>query len=148
MFYGRFEHNIDKKGRMTVPSNYREQTSGDLVCVTKGLDGNLMAYSKDKFDIIADSINSQSITDPLLRSMRREILGGSAELTYDTVGRILIPTHLRKFAGIEEKVVIIGVGDSFEIWAPERLDAEENANNDPKANAERWAMFNINTRGN
>jgi MraZ protein len=116
--------------------------------VTKGLDGNLMAYSKDKFDIIADSINSQSITDPLLRSMRREILGGSAELTYDTVGRILIPTHLRKFAGIEEKVVIIGVGDSFEIWAPERLDAEENANGDPKANAERWAMFNINTRGN
>ena len=101
MFYGRFEHNIDKKGRMTVPSNYREQTIGDLVCVTKGLDGYLMAYSKDKFDIIADSINSQSITDPLVRSMRREILGGSAELTYDTVGRILIPTHLRKFAGIE-----------------------------------------------
>ena len=115
MFYGRFEHNIDKKGRMTVPSNYREQTSGDLVCVTKGLDGNLMAYSKDKFDIIADSINSISITDPRLRSMRREILGGSAELTYDTVGRILIPTHLRKFAGIEEKVVIIGIGESIEI---------------------------------
>ena len=136
MFYGRFEHNIDKKGRMTVPSNYREQTIGDLVCVTKGLDGYLMAYSKDKFDIIADSINSQSITDPLVRS------------TYDTVGRILIPTHLRKFAGIEEKVVIIGVGDSFEIWAPERLDAEENVNGDPKANAERWAMFSINTRGN
>ena len=53
-----------------------------------------------------------------------------------------------KFAGIEEKVVIIGVGDSFEIWAPERLEAEENANSDPKANADRWAMFNINTRGN
>ena len=148
MFYGRFEHNIDKKGRMTVPSSYREQTVGDLVCVTKGLDGNLMAHSKDKFDVISNSISEMSITDPLLRALRRDILGGTYELPYDTAGRILIPTDLRNFAGIDEKVVIIGVGDSFEIWSFERLKAEEDLDNDPKAKAERYKMFNISTRGN
>jgi len=143
MFYGRYEHNIDKKGRMTVPSTFRDQTTDGIVCVTKGLDGNLMAYAKDTFDIIAESINSISITDPNLRSFRREILGSSAELTYDTAGRILIPLHLRKLAGIEDGVMIIGVGDSFEIWASDRLEAFTDANHDPEAQSQAWASLDI-----
>jgi len=148
MFYGRYEHNIDKKGRMTVPSSFRDQTTDGIVCVTKGLDGNLMAYDKETFDTIAKSINSISITDPNLRSFRREILGVSAELVYDTAGRILIPSHLRKLAGIEDDVVIIGVGDSFEIWSPVRLESAEAGNQDPVAQAQAWAAFDITTRGN
>lgn len=147
MFYGRYEHNIDAKGRMTVPSNFRDQTPEDVVYVTKGLDGNLMAYPKPAFDLIADSLNRNSMTDPNLRAFRREILGNTAELTYDTVGRVLIPAFLRKFARIDSDVVIIGVGDSFEIWSPSSLSEEESPEADPKANSDRWAAFNISTRG-
>ncbi|MEL7637652.1 MAG: division/cell wall cluster transcriptional repressor MraZ, partial [Anaerolineaceae bacterium] len=111
---------------MTVPSKYREE-SPDGVVVTKGLDGNLMVYAKETFDIFAESMNSISITDPNLRSFRREILGNSAELTYDSAGRILIPIHLRKLAGIEENVIIVGSGQYFEIWDLDRLEAYESS---------------------
>lgn len=148
MFYGRHEHNIDAKGRMTVPSVYREQTPGDVVFVTKGLDGNLMAYARAEFESVANSVSGKSFTDPDVRSFKREILGFTAELTYDTAGRILLPSFLRKFAGIENQVVIIGVGDSFEVWSPDRLAAREAGNDDPNANNDRWAAFDITTRGN
>ncbi len=132
---------------MTVPSKYRDETP-DGVVVTKGLDGNLMVYAKETFDIFAESMNSISVTDPNLRSFRREILGNSAELTYDSAGRILIPLHLRKLAGIEENVTIVGVGQYFEIWDSERLQAYE-AKSDPEAQANAWASLNITTtRGN
>lgn len=147
MFYGRYEHNIDAKGRMTVPSSYREQTPGDLVFITKGLDGNLMAYDKPTFNRIAKEVSNKSLTDPNVRSFKREILGYTAELTYDTAGRILIPSFLRKFAGIEDQVVIVGVGDSFEVWSPGRLAEKEEAFADPDANIDRWAAFDISSRG-
>jgi MraZ protein len=147
MFYGRSAYNIDKKGRMTVPSKYREETP-DGVVVTKGLDGNLMVYAKETFDIFAESMNNISVTDPNLRSFRREILGNSAELTYDSAGRILIPLHLRKLAGIEENVMIIGGGQYFEIWDQNRLQKYETMS-DPEAQAKAWASLNITTtRGN
>lgn len=134
---------------MTVPSTFRDETPDGVVCVTKGLDGNLMAYEKETFDFYAKSMNSISITDPNMRSFRREILGSTAELAYDTAGRILIPLHLRKLAGIEEDVMIIGVGNSFEIWDPNRLKAFEDANSDPEVQAKAWSSLNITpTRGN
>jgi MraZ protein len=148
MFYGRYEHNIDKKGRMTVPSTFRDQTPSGVVSVTKGFDGNLMAYPKETFDIIAESISDISITDPNLRSFARSIFGSTAELTYDSAGRILIPLTLRKLVGIEEEVVIIGAGHSFEIWAKDRLEAYEEANHDPEAQAQAWQSLNITLRGN
>ena len=132
---------------MTVPSKYRDETP-DGVVVTKGLDGNLMVYAKETFDIFAESMNNISVTDPNLRSFRREILGNSAELTYDSAGRILIPLHLRKLAGIEENVMIVGVGQYFEIWDQNRLQEYE-AMSDPEAQAKAWASLNITTtRGN
>ena len=93
-------------------------------------------------------MNSISVTDPNLRSFRREILGNSAELTYDSAGRILIPLHLRKLARIEENVMIIGSGEYFEIWDLDRHQERE-ANSDPESQAKAWASLNITTtRGN
>jgi len=148
MFYGRYEHNIDAKGRMTVPSNYRDQTPGNLVFITKGLDGNLMAYPKPTFEIIAQTVSSKSLTDPGVRSFKREILGYTAELAYDTAGRILIPAYLREFANIEDQVVIVGVGDSFEIWSPEELAKNEEDSADSEANQDYWSELDLSTRGN
>ena len=131
---------------MTVPSKYREETP-DGVVVTKGLDGNLTVYAKEDFDIFAEAMNGISVTDPNLRTFRREILGNSAELTYDSAGRILIPLHLRKLAGIEENVMIVGAGLYFEIWDAQRLQAYEDKS-DPKAQANAWESLNITvTRG-
>ncbi|HNX46137.1 MAG: division/cell wall cluster transcriptional repressor MraZ [Anaerolineaceae bacterium] len=147
MFYGRFEHNIDPKGRMTVPAAYRDQTPSG-VFVTLGLDGNLMAYAKEKYGLIADSLNAITITDPDSRALRRRILGNTADLTFDSAGRILIPAYLRKYAKIENEVTIVGVGDSFEIWSPELLQAKEGPLEEAGDDGDRWLAFDITTRGN
>lgn len=147
MFYGRFTHSIDKKGRITVPSSFREAAPEGVV-VTKGLDQNIMALTKEAFANMTHSINALSITDPNLRDFRREILGNSAILEYDTAGRILVPLHLRKLAGIEENVIFVGVGDNFELWSTDRLDAYEAAI-DPEEQAHAFASLNVTTqRGN
>jgi MraZ protein len=146
MFYGRFVHNIDAKGRLTVPASYRDETPGGIF-VTWGMDGNLMAFAKDKYSRIADSLNSLSITDPESRTLRRRILGNTAELTFDTAGRVLIPTYLRNYAHIDSDVVIVGMGDFFEIWDPDRLIDKDDSGSDLEADSSRFAAFNINTRG-
>ncbi len=148
MFYGRYEHNIDAKGRMTVPSIYRDNTPGNVVFVTIGFDGNLVAYSRSGFEVFAQAIIAKSFTDPRVRKFKRKFLGYSAELNYDTAGRILIPAYLREFANIEDQVVIVGVGDSFEIWSPEELAKIEEDSADSEANQDYWSELDLSTRGN
>ena len=133
---------------MTIPSGFRDE-SPDGIVVTKGLDGNLMAYAKEIFDSYAESMNSLSLTDPNMRSLRRELLSNSKELIYDAAGRVLIPPYLRKVAGIEDEVMILGVGNSLEIWDIDRLEAYEEAHSDPEAQAVAWATLDISIkRGN
>jgi DNA-binding transcriptional regulator/RsmH inhibitor MraZ len=69
-------------------------------------------------------------------------------LTYDTAGRILIPAFLRSTGQINDACLIIGIGDSFEIWAAELWSLEAQANSNPQKNSSRWAAINISARGN
>ena len=107
-----------------------------------------MAYAKEKYGLIADSLNAITITDPDSRALRRRILGNTADLTFDSAGRILIPAYLRKYAKIENEVTIVGVGDSFEIWSPELLQAKEGPLEEAGDDGDRWLAFDITTRGN
>lgn len=143
MFYGRYYHNIDKKGRMTVPATFRDETPSGIVFITKGFDGNLMGLTEEGFKAFAQNLSAVSITDPDGRSIAREIFGNTAELTYDSAGRILIPLNLRKLVGIEEEVVIVGAGSNFEIWSKDKLEEHEAKNNDPEAQAMAWRGINI-----
>lgn len=146
MFFGQFVHNIDAKGRLTIPSAFREQLSGG-VFVTNGFDANLIAYSKPYYEQIASTLSSLSITDAESRSLRRLMFANTAELNFDTAGRILIPTYLRDNAKIVSSVVLVGIGDSFEIWSAELWAAQAESINDSEANSNRWASIDISTRG-
>ncbi len=146
MFFGQYEHNLDAKGRMTIPANFREQTL-EGVFVTEGFDHNLSVYSKKDFEAIASNLSKTSITNSASRELRRKIFSNSAELAYDPAGRILIPARLREMAGIKSTVVIVGIGDSFELWAVEAWKAQELRLNDPNADENRWQAFDLTTRG-
>ncbi|MFZ3069982.1 MAG: division/cell wall cluster transcriptional repressor MraZ [Anaerolineaceae bacterium] len=146
MFFGQFEHNIDAKGRLTIPFTFREQTPGGIF-VTKGFDANLIAYSKQDYAQIANNLSSLSITDAESRSLRRMIFGNTAELGFDTAGRILIPAYLRDMAKITNAVVLVGIGDSFEIWSVNSWSEQDTKINDSETNSNRWAAFDISTRG-
>lgn len=115
-FMGEYNHSLDSKGRLIVPSKFRDLL-GDEFYVTKGLDPCLVAYTPEKWQEVLDSLEEQLPTNFRNgREMRRYLIGGSAEVEIDKQGRVLIPGNLRQFAHLDKNLVLVGAGDYFEIW--------------------------------
>lgn len=121
MFMGEYNHTIDAKGRLIVPSKFRE-TLGDTFVVTKGLDGCLFVYDNEEWGIFEEKLKSLPITNKEARQFVRFFLAGAAEVEVDKQGRILVPNVLREFAELNKDVVLIGVASRIEIWSKERFD--------------------------
>ena len=121
MFMGEYNHTIDAKGRLIVPSKFRE-TLGDTFVVTKGLDGCLFVYDNKEWGIFEEKLKSLPITNKEARQFVRFFLAGAAEVEVDKQGRILVPNVLREFAELNKDVVLIGVASRIEIWSKERFE--------------------------
>ncbi|MCM1124188.1 MAG: division/cell wall cluster transcriptional repressor MraZ [Eubacterium sp.] len=121
MFMGEYNHTIDAKGRLIVPSKFRESL-GDTFVVTKGLDGCLFVYDNAEWTAFEEKLKSLPITNKEARQFVRFFLAGAAEVEVDKQGRILVPNILREFAQINKDVVLIGVASRIEIWSKERFD--------------------------
>ena len=121
MFMGEYNHTIDAKGRLIIPSKFRESL-GDTFVVTKGLDGCLFVYENEEWNAFEEKLKSLPITNKEARQFVRFFLAGAAEVEVDKQGRILVPNILREFAQISKDVVLIGVASRIEIWSKERFD--------------------------
>ena len=121
MFMGEYNHTIDAKGRLIVPSKFRESL-GDTFVVTKGLDGCLFVYDNEEWNAFEEKLKSLPITNKEARQFVRFFLAGAAEVEVDKQGRILVPNILREFAQISKDVVLIGVASRIEIRSKERFD--------------------------
>ncbi len=121
MFMGEYNHTIDAKGRLIIPSKFREAL-GDTFVVTKGLDGCLFVYDNEEWNAFEEKLKSLPITNKEARQFVRFFLAGAAEVEVDKQGRILVPNILREFAQINKDVVLIGVASRIEIWSKERFD--------------------------
>ena len=121
MFMGEYNHTIDTKGRVIVPSKFRE-TLGDEFVVTKGLDGCLFVYDNQEWTAFEEKLKALPITNKDARAFVRFFLAGAAGVEVDKQGRILLPASLREFAALEKDVVLIGVGSRIEIWSRERWE--------------------------
>lgn len=119
MFMGEYNHNVDAKGRMIVPSKFREQL-GDEFVVTKGLDGCLFVYPNDEWKNIEDKFRDVPLTSKNARKFSRFFFAGATTCEVDKQGRILIPAVLREYAGLEKEVVSVGVLKRIEIWDKDR----------------------------
>lgn len=119
MFMGEYNHTVDLKGRVIVPSKFRE-TLGDEFVVTKGLDGCLFVYDMKEWNVFEEKLKSLPITNKDARQFVRFFLAGAATVEVDKQGRILIPGVLREFAELTKDVVLIGVASRVEIWSKER----------------------------
>ena len=122
MFMGEYNHTIDAKGRVIVPSKFRE-TLGDEFVVTKGLDGCLFVYDNHEWAAFEEKLKSLPITNKDARAFVRFFLAGAAGVEVDKQGRILLPGSLREFAELTKDVVLIGVGSRIEIWSKERWES-------------------------
>lgn len=121
MFMGEYNHTIDAKGRLIIPSKFRE-ILGDAFVVTKGLDGCLFVYDNEEWKRFEEKLRSLPITNKEARQFVRFFLAGATEAEVDKQGRILIPNVLREFAEITKDVVLVGVGSRIEIWGKERFE--------------------------
>lgn len=119
MFLGRHEHNLDDKGRLAIPSRFRESLR-DGVVLTRGIDRCIAAYPREAWDILATQVNGLSMTDPHARQFRRMVFAEAVDLKLDSQGRVLVPASLRDYAEIDREAMIIGVHASIEIWSPDR----------------------------
>lgn len=119
MFMGEYDHTTDAKGRLIIPSRFREEL-GDRFVVTKGLDGCLFAYGNDEWKRVEEGLRELSLTSKSGRQFIRFFFAGATEVEVDKQGRILIPANLREYAGITRDVVSVGVDTKVEIWSKER----------------------------
>jgi MraZ protein len=142
MFSGEYEHSLDTKGRVIMPSKFREAL-GEVFYVTKGLDRNLLVFSQEEWNIFYDKLNTLPMANKSARGFSRLFLSGAVECEANAQGRVLIPANLRSYANIEKDVTIIGNGNKVEIWST------ENWNNyidslDPEMVAESLCEIGIN----
>ena len=122
MFYGEHEHSIDRKGRLIIPSKFREVFKEHYVerfFVTRGLDTCLFVFTDDEWKKQEARFKSLSFTNSEARKFNRLYFSGACEVACDRQGRILIPDYLKDFARIKRDVVIVGVSNRIEIWGKE-----------------------------
>ena len=126
MFYGEYEHTIDRKGRLIVPAKFRqalkEHDIGSLF-LTRGLDGCLFLFPESEWRMVESRFKQIPFTKAEGRKFNRMFFSGAAEMTVDTLGRILVPKTLKEFAGIKEDVMIVGVSSRIEVWSRQRWQA-------------------------
>ena len=119
MFMGEYNHTIDAKGRMIVPSKFREQLGNEFV-VTKGLDGCLFVYPNEEWHNIEEKFRTVPLTTKDARKFSRFFFAGAASCEVDKQGRILIPPNLREHADLQKEIVSAGVLNRVEIWNRDR----------------------------
>lgn len=122
MFMGEYNHTIDTKGRLIVPSRFRESL-GESFVVTKGFDGCLFVYDREEWTRFEEKLTALPVTNAEARKLVRFFLAGALEAEVDKQGRILIPTNLRAHAGLLKEAVLVGVASRIEIWSKERWDS-------------------------
>lgn len=119
MFLGEYEHNLDDKGRLAIPSRFREEL-GEGVVITRGFDSCLMGFPRVAWEQLAQRVSALSLGQGEARTLRRLIFSGAADAALDRQGRILIPQNLREYAGLGDQVIVAGLNTHFEIWSTER----------------------------
>ena len=127
MLIGEYHHNIDEKGRLIIPSKFREEVGSSFV-VTRGLDGCLFVYSLVEWEKIVAKLKKLPFTKKDARTFTRFFLSSATVCEFDRQGRINLVNSLIEYADLKKECVIIGVNDRLEIWALDKFNnlMEEN----------------------
>lgn len=127
MFIGEYNHTLDKKGRIIIPSKFRPNL-GEKFIMTKGLDNCLFIYPMEEWEKFEDKLKTLPLTNRDARAFVRFFFAGATECSLDKQGRILIPANLRSHSNLEKDAIVIGVSTRIEIWSED--DWEDYTNDD------------------
>lgn len=142
MFIGEYNHGLDAKNRMIIPSKLREEL-GNKFILTKGLDGCLYAYPLSEWKILEEKLKSLPLTNKDARAFVRFFFSGATEVELDKQGRGLIPQNLLEYAKIEKEIVSIGVLTRVEIWSKDKWNQYNDENIDYDSLAEKMSDLGI-----
>ncbi|HVZ11291.1 MAG TPA: division/cell wall cluster transcriptional repressor MraZ [Candidatus Paceibacterota bacterium] len=115
MLIGEYNHNLDAKKRLSVPSKFRKEL-GEGAVITRGLDNCLFVFPREQWNQLAAKLGNTPLVRQDSRSFSRLLLSGAMEVDFDGLGRILIPEYLKQYAGLKKAVVVAGVYNRLEIW--------------------------------
>jgi len=141
MFMGEFDHTLDAKGRIIIPSKFREDLGEEFV-ITQGLDGCLFVYPNSEWQVFIEKLKTLPGTKEA-RQLQRYFMAGAAACQVDKQGRILIPARLRESAALDKEIVFVGVLNKIEIWSKERWEENNNYDNVDDI-AEHMSQYGIN----
>ncbi len=125
MFYGEYEHKLDNKGRIIIPSKFREISKENYIekfYITRGLDVCLFMFPQDEWKTQEAKFKNLSFTKRESRKFNRLFFSGAVEIIPDKQGRILLPSYLKSYASIKRDIMLIGVSNRIEIWSMEKWD--------------------------
>ncbi len=128
MFAGHFVNSIDNKGRVSLPSNFRQILSDEgynSIYLTNHFDGCLCAYPPDEWSSVIEKVSKLPQSKKEVKAFQRFVISSAVECQIDKQGRILIPQYHRDFAKIEKEVLFAGVGSRIEIWSKQKWDEEQ-----------------------
>lgn len=125
MFRGRFEHTIDTKGRISIPSRFREilRDKYDERLVITNYDGCLAVYPYTEWEVIEQKASNLSMLKKEPAQFLRFFYSGAQECSIDKLGRLLVPQVLRDYARLDKDVVVVGVLKRIEIWSKEQWES-------------------------
>ena len=124
LFYGQYEHTLDRKGRIIIPSKLRHVLSeifSEKFMATRGLEQCIFLFPVEQWKNLEEKTKTLPfMTGSHARAFTRLLFSGAVECSVDKQGRILLPESLRRYAGIEKDIIITGVSDHIEIWSGKR----------------------------
>lgn len=129
MLIGEYRHSVDIKGRVAIPSKFRQDFYTGLI-LTKGVDTCLFGFTRPEWEKVVEKITQLPLSQANSRAFARLLLSGAFETEIDKQGRILIPEHLRRYADIVKRVVIVGIQSRIEIWDEKKWEAYRQASED------------------
>lgn len=122
VFYGEYSVSFTAPGRIILPKKLRELLKGNTFILSKGFDFCLAGYDKQDWEQKAKTLLDVSLLEKENLEKRRFLFSSAVYLDIDDQGRFVMPRNLMTYAGFENKVLIIGVGDHFEIWKQEKWE--------------------------
>ena len=132
MFLGEYDHSLDDKGRLAIPARFRPELGQGLV-LTRGLDRCLFAWPMAEWRAVAEKLGRLSMMHAEARRLQRLLFAGAVDTQLDRLGRVLVPSFLRSYAGLQDAVVVAGVLNRIEIWDRAQWAAERSAAEDQSA---------------
>lgn len=124
MFKGRYNHTVDTKGRVMIPSKFRDQLGKEFV-ITRGFENCLFVYTNEAWDAYAEKLLALPTNDEDSRRVVRSMIGYADDVELDNQGRALLSKELRAYANLDKNIMLVGMGNRIEIWDVDELEKYE-----------------------